>query len=100
MRRSSVRSGSTSSSWLQATDASRVCWRGGVTVRADAYPVGHSRRTIHPDLVQSLRPKLLQRGLLGERELDELDTGVRAHLGDPRTLVIPHLYVLAWGRKP
>ncbi|HEX9539404.1 MAG TPA: hypothetical protein VGA04_14660 [Streptosporangiaceae bacterium] len=72
----------------------------GVTVRADAYPVGHSRRTIHPDLVESLRPKILQRGLLGERELDELDTGVRAHLDDPRTLVIPHLYVLAWGRKP
>jgi hypothetical protein len=75
-------------------------WHVGVTVRADAYPVGHSRRTIHPDLVESLRPKILQRGLLGERELDELDTGVRAHLDDPRTLVIPHLYVLAWGRKP
>jgi hypothetical protein len=50
--------------------------------------------------VESLRPKILQRGLLGERELDELDTGVRAHLDDPRTLIIPHLYVLAWGRKP
>jgi SAM-dependent methyltransferase len=72
----------------------------GVTGRADAYPVGHSRRTIHPDLVQSMRAKVLQRGLLGERELDELVAGVRAHLDDPGTLVIPHLYVLAWGRKP
>jgi len=47
-----------------------------------------------------MRSTILQRGLLGERELDELDTGVRAHLDDPRTLVIPHLYILAWCRKP
>jgi SAM-dependent methyltransferase len=72
----------------------------GVTVRADAYPVGHSRRTIHPDLVQSMGSTILQRGLLGQRELDETDAAVRAHLDDPGTLVIPHLYFLAWGRKP
>jgi hypothetical protein len=25
---------------------------------------------------------------------------VREHLDDPRTLVMPHLSFLAWGRKP
>jgi SAM-dependent methyltransferase len=72
----------------------------GVEARADVYPVGHSRRTIHADLVQSMRPKILDRGLLDERELDELDRAIREHLSDPRTLVVPHLYFLSWGRKP
>ena len=27
-------------------------------------------------------------------------TAVRSHLDDPRTLVMPHLTFLAWGRKP
>jgi hypothetical protein len=35
-----------------------------------------------------------------QRELDELDRAVREHLDDPRTLVMPHLSFLAWGRKP
>jgi hypothetical protein len=42
----------------------------------------------------------LRLGLADEGELDELDRTVRAHLDDPRTLVIPHLSFLAWGRKP
>ncbi|MEA2567390.1 MAG: hypothetical protein QOD49_2567 [Actinomycetota bacterium] len=71
----------------------------GVEARADVYPVGHSRRTIHADLVQSIRPKILDRGLLDEAELNELDRATREHLSDPRTLVVPHLYFLSWGRK-
>ena len=34
------------------------------------------------------------------RELADVDAAVRAHLADPRTLVMPHLLVTAWGRKP
>jgi len=71
-----------------------------VTVHAPAYPAGHSRRTLLPDLVRSLRPAILQYGLSGERELAELDQAVRAHLADPRTLMMPHLLVVTRGRKP
>lgn len=47
-----------------------------------------------------MRPMILRLGLADERELDELDRTVREHLDDPRTLVMPHLSFLAWGRKP
>jgi ubiquinone/menaquinone biosynthesis C-methylase UbiE len=71
-----------------------------VMVHAPAYPAGHSRRTILPDLARSLRPMILDLELCDEQELAELDTEVRAHLADPRTLVMPHLLIVAWGRKP
>jgi len=71
-----------------------------VEARADIYPVGHSRRTVRVDLMRSMRPKIVERGLATERELDELDRAAREHLDDPDTLVMPHLLFLAWGRKP
>ena len=71
-----------------------------VMVHAGCYPAGHSRRTILPDLVRSLRPAILDLGLADEAELAELDTAVREHLADPRTLVMPHLLVAVTGRKP
>jgi SAM-dependent methyltransferase len=74
--------------------------RVGVEARADVVPAGSTRRTIHPDLVRSMRPKILARGLAEETELDALDDQIRVHLADPDTLVIPYLYFLAWGRKP
>jgi len=55
---------------------------------------------IVPDLVRSLRPKILERELLTERQLDELDRAARAHIEDPRTVMLPMLYFTAWGRKP
>jgi hypothetical protein len=64
------------------------------------YPAGHSRRTILPDLVRSLRPAVLELGLADERELAGIDRAVRQHLADPRTLVMSHLLIVAWGRKP
>ena len=72
----------------------------GVEARAGVYRTSDSRRTIRLDLVRSMRPMILDMGLIGERELDELDEAVRAHLDDPRTLVLPHLTFLVWGRKP
>ena len=85
--------------------ADRAVPRGGLTdvgatVYASCYPAGHSRRTVIPDLVRSLHPVILGLGLAGERELADVDAAVRAHLADPRTLVMPHLLVTAWGRKP
>ncbi len=67
---------------------------------APLYPAGHSRRTILPDLVRSLRPMILELGLSDERELGEVDRAVREHLADPRTVVMSHLLVVAWARKP
>jgi ubiquinone/menaquinone biosynthesis C-methylase UbiE len=71
-----------------------------VQVHAGSYPAGHSRRTLLPDLVRSLRPAILDLGLAEENELAELDAEVRGHLADPRTLMMPHLLVTATGRKP
>ena len=71
-----------------------------VVVHAGTYPAGHSRRTVIPDLVRSLHPVIRELGLADERELAELDRAVRQHLADPRTLMMPHLLVAAWGRKP
>jgi ubiquinone/menaquinone biosynthesis C-methylase UbiE len=71
-----------------------------VVVHAPVYPAGHSRRTLLPDLVRSLRPMIIELGLSDERELAELDQAVREHLADPRTLALAHLLVVAWGRKP
>jgi ubiquinone/menaquinone biosynthesis C-methylase UbiE len=72
----------------------------GVEARAAIHPVGNTRRTIRLDLVRSMRPMILERGLAEDRELDELDRAVREHLADPNTLVMPALYFLAWGRRP
>jgi ubiquinone/menaquinone biosynthesis C-methylase UbiE len=72
----------------------------GAECVSPVHPAGHSRRTIRLDLVRSMRPVIVQQGIAGESELDELDHEVREHLADPDTLVMPFLYVMAWGRKP
>ena len=72
----------------------------GFRVYADGHPVGHRRRMIVPDLVRSLRPKIIAAGLITERELDELDAAARAHIEDPATVLAPMLYVTVSGRKP
>ena len=71
-----------------------------VVVYAPVYPPGHSRRTILPDLVRSMRPMILELGLSDEPELAEVDRAVREHLADARTVSLAHLLVVAWGRKP
>jgi hypothetical protein len=82
-----------------------MLWQAGladvaVTVHAGCYPAGHSRRTLIPDLVRSLRPVILGLGLAGHGELAALDRTVREHLADPRVLMMPHLLVVALARKP
>jgi SAM-dependent methyltransferase len=72
----------------------------GVAARAGVYQAGDSRRMVIPDLVRSVRPAIVSLGLADQEELDALDLAVRAHLDDPRTVVMPHLSFLAWGRKP
>jgi ubiquinone/menaquinone biosynthesis C-methylase UbiE len=71
-----------------------------VEIRAASYPPGSTRRTIRLDLVRSMRPKIVELGLASEEELDALDAAARAHIGDPRTVVMSALTFLIWGRKP
>jgi ubiquinone/menaquinone biosynthesis C-methylase UbiE len=68
--------------------------------RVQMYPHGNSRRTIRLDLVQSMRPQVLEMGLATPGELDELDAAARAHLDNPDTVVMSGLLFLTWGRKP
>lgn len=72
----------------------------GVEARAGIYRAADSRRTVLADLVRSLHPVILELGLADRDELEELDRAVRVHLDSPRTLVMPHLSFLVWGRKP
>jgi SAM-dependent methyltransferase len=72
----------------------------GADGRADVYPAGHPRRTLLPDLVRSMRAKVVEGGIASEDELAQLDRQVRQRLGEPSTLAMPCLYFLAWGRKP
>lgn len=72
----------------------------GLMSYAASYPVGHSRRTVLPDLVRSMRPAIVERGLASELELSDLDSQVRDHLADPETVMMPHLLFAVWGRKP
>src|SRR5262249_9442920 len=72
----------------------------GVEAGAPIHPAGNTRRTVRLDLVRSMRPTILERGLADEQELDELDRAVREHLADPNTLIMPALYFLAWGGRP
>jgi ubiquinone/menaquinone biosynthesis C-methylase UbiE len=72
----------------------------GIEARAGVYRPGDSRRMVGADLVRSMHPVIVGLGLADQEELHALDLAVRAHLDDPRTLVMPHLSFLAWGRKP
>jgi SAM-dependent methyltransferase len=64
------------------------------------YPPGHGRRTILMDFMENLSGRLLDTGTVGEAELAALKQSLRHHLDDPNTVVISHLFVQSWGRKP
>jgi ubiquinone/menaquinone biosynthesis C-methylase UbiE len=71
-----------------------------VEAKVQAYPAGHSRRTIRLDLLRAMRTQVVGLKLATEVELDELDTQARAHLANPDTLVIFGHMFLTWGLKP
>jgi len=64
------------------------------------YPLGHPRRMIFYDFAENLRDRLLQQALIDGDELTELTAALKRHLDDPRTFVVSHLFLQAWGRKP
>jgi hypothetical protein len=71
-----------------------------VDVTAQAYPMGHTRRTIRIDLVRSMRPFIVELHLATEEELDELFSDALAHLADPDVIVLPSINFLVSARKP
>jgi ubiquinone/menaquinone biosynthesis C-methylase UbiE len=70
-----------------------------VEAQADAYPCGHSRRTIVLDLIRSMRSHVVELGLATDVELDELFVAALAHLDKPDTVVMPNLFFLVSGCK-
>jgi ubiquinone/menaquinone biosynthesis C-methylase UbiE len=64
------------------------------------YPPGHNRRMILCDFLENVRDRVLAESLMAENEFDEHLTELRHHLNDSARLVISHLFVQVWGRKP
>jgi len=64
------------------------------------YPPGHGRRFLVLEFVANARTRLLERGLVGEAELDALTAALRRQLEDPATLVVSSLFLQVWGRAP
>jgi hypothetical protein len=65
-----------------------------------AYPLGNSQRNILCDLLETVRDRLIMRGLITDMEYKEELSKLRRHLADVGTLVIPNLHFQVWGRKP
>ena len=64
------------------------------------YPHGHKRRTVFWDFIQNVRDRIVAQALLGAGQLTDLMAELKAHLDDPDTLVVSHLFFQVWGRKP
>jgi SAM-dependent methyltransferase len=65
-----------------------------------AYPADHPRRNILLDFSENLSGRLLAENLVSDVALEELKAKLKRHLDDPGTLVISHLFLQVWGRKP
>jgi ubiquinone/menaquinone biosynthesis C-methylase UbiE len=64
------------------------------------YGPDHSRRPIFLQFVNNLRDRIVSEGLISQGEFAESIASVERHLGEPETLVVSHLFIQAWGRKP
>jgi ubiquinone/menaquinone biosynthesis C-methylase UbiE len=64
------------------------------------YPTGSNRRNILLDFLENVRDRILLDCLMEEAEFRERLTKLKRHLDDPNTLVISHLFLQVWGRKP
>lgn len=79
-------------------DAGLTDVRVEVQVRVDL--PGEYRRTHLLSMVESVREKILARGLFTIDELDATMGELRQHLNDPGTVVVRQLLFQTWGRKP
>ena len=65
-----------------------------------SYPRGHNRRNILCDFLENVKDRILAESLMTESEFREGLLELKRHLDNPDTLVISHLFVQVWGRKP
>jgi SAM-dependent methyltransferase len=63
------------------------------------YPAGHGRRSILVDFVENLGDRLIDGNFIQREQLESMKTAIAAHIADPNTLVVSHLFIRAWGRK-
>ena len=64
------------------------------------YGPGHTRRPIFLQFVNNLGDRIVAEGVISQGEFAESIASLERHLGDPETLVVSHLFIQAWGRKP
>jgi|SRR5665213_215187 len=70
-----------------------------IKVTVETPILGDYRRTHLISLIDSVRDKIIARGLLKETELNEHREALTRHLNDPATTVIDKLLVQCWGQK-
>lgn len=64
------------------------------------YGPDHGRRPILLQFVNNLRDRVVEEGIISEAEFAECASSLERHLGEAETLVVSHLFIQAWGRKP
>ena len=64
------------------------------------YPLGNDRRNILCNFLENVKDRILSESLMTATEFHERLTQLKRHLDDANTLVISHLFVQVWGRKP
>jgi ubiquinone/menaquinone biosynthesis C-methylase UbiE len=62
------------------------------------YAAVHGRRNILLDFADNLTDRFLAEKMIDEPQLTELKAALKRHLDDPKTLVVSHLFLQAWGR--
>lgn len=68
-------------------------------VTVETPPLGDYRRTHLISLIDSVREKIIAKGVLDEATLNEHREALAQHLKDPATTVIDKLLVQCWGQK-
>ena len=68
-------------------------------VTVETPPIGDYRRTHLISLIDSVRDKIIAKGILEEASLNEHLRKLAEHLMEPATVVIDKLLVQCWGRK-
>jgi hypothetical protein len=52
------------------------------------------------DFVENLSQRLIDTGVTDASEIETIKDSLRRYLDDPDALVVSHLFIQAWGRKP
>jgi len=68
-------------------------------VTVETPPIGDYRRTHLISLIDSVRDKIVAKGVLDDARLNEHREALAQHLKDPATTVIDKLLVQCWGQK-